>query len=107
MPTSSAGSSSPLPPQQHHIPGTPGGPKGSPPPAAATPPAATSASFEDPTGVWTRFLSMSGTPASPEEVHIFLSTLLKFFSKIVLEQSDQAAKKAAERMKKAIHGDDD
>lgn len=103
MSTSSTPPSSPQKPEQVG-PATPGTAQNAPPTTAYS---GSNTSFEDPTGVWTRFLSASGTPASPQDVHMFLSTLLKFFSKVILTQNEQAAKRSAQKLKDAMEGRDD
>jgi hypothetical protein len=70
----------------------------------SNPPPATS--WEDPTGAWQRFLSVNGTPATPREVEIFIATLMKFFSNVIIAQSNKAAKESSQRMKDAIEGRD-
>ena len=70
--------------------------------SSSSPPPQTS--WEDPTGAWQRFLSVNGTPASPKEVEIFIHTLMKFFSNVIIAQSNKAAKESAEKMKDAIDG---
>ncbi|GEM_PF-5351197 len=73
----------------------------SPPPSPGT----TSLSNIDPTGVWTKFLSASGTPATPEQVKAFIQGILKTFN-LLIQQQQKAAARAHERMKKVIEGEE-
>ncbi|MBI3236433.1 MAG: hypothetical protein HYZ48_01795 [Chlamydiales bacterium] len=59
----------------------------------------------DPTGIWQDFLSTSGSPATPQDVQLFLQSLLKFFSTEIFRQQAEAAKRSKEMLKKAISGE--
>ncbi len=60
-------------------------------------------SFSDPAGVWQKFLSMSGSPASKKDVEQFFKTLLNFYS-LMIKQSDEAHKRAMQQQKDVISG---
>jgi hypothetical protein len=62
-------------------------------------------SFEDPAGVWSKFLSVHGNIATPEEVHIFIQGMLKMFN-VLIQQQNEAAKRSAEVLKKAAEGEE-
>jgi len=98
-PSNPVGPSHNVPPTPPPPPGTSGTSGPSTPPPAAT-------SWEDPTGAWQRFLSKGASPATPHDVEVFIGTLMKFFSQVILQQSNEAAKRASEQMKKTIEGDD-
>ena len=110
MPTPPSSPTPPIPPIQP--PGQTPSLKPPTAPAAAYPPSSSAStpeqttSWEDPTGVSTKFLSTGGSQATPEQVQSFLSTLLKFFSKVILQESEEAAKRSAKQMKDAIEGRD-
>ncbi len=59
----------------------------------------------DPTGVWTKFLSSGAGPATPEEVKLFIEGMMKMFN-VLIQQQNAAAKRASEKLKKAIEGED-
>lgn len=106
MPTPPSSPTPPIPPQPPGQPSmkTPTGPAAAYPPSSSSSTPQQTTSWEDPTGVWTKFLSTGGSQATPEQVQSFLSTLLKFFSKVILQQSEEAAKRSAKQMKDAIEG---
>ncbi len=54
----------------------------------------------DPTGAWAAFLSTPGHPASAEQVKAFMEGMLKMFN-VIIQQQNQAVKKANERLKRA------
>lgn len=60
-------------------------------------------SWEDPTGAWQKFLSASGQQATPQEVQMFIQGLLKNFN-IIIQQSNEAHKRAMDDIKKAFEG---
>ncbi|MBS0652130.1 MAG: hypothetical protein JSR39_01240 [Verrucomicrobia bacterium] len=60
-------------------------------------------SWEDPTGAWAKFL---GPTASPKDVEIFIGQLMKFFSNVIIQQSNEAAKRAYQQMQQSIEGND-
>lgn len=72
-----------------------------PPQGASAPPTDTQI---DPTGVWQRFLSASGTQATPQDVQTFMQGLLKMFS-IVIQQQQEAAQRANQNLKEIAEGD--
>lgn len=74
-------------------------------PPQSQPPAATSTKDVDPTGVWTKFLSMGGQAATPEEVKLFIQGMMKMFN-ILIQQQNAAAKRASEKLRKASEGED-
>jgi hypothetical protein len=59
----------------------------------------------DPTGAWSKFLSTPGGVASPEEVKMFMNGMLKMFNGII-QQQNEAHKRASDQLKKAIEGED-
>ncbi len=59
----------------------------------------------DPTGVWQKFLSASGTQATPQDVQAFMQGLLKMFS-IVIQQQQAAAQRANQNLKDIIEGNE-
>ena len=63
------------------------------------------ASIMDPAGIWQKFLSRSGTQATPEDVQQFFRTLFKTFNTLI-QQSDAAAQRAAEYTQKVISGEE-
>lgn len=73
----------------------------SPPPPAGT---AQMANL-DPTGIWTKFLSSGGMPATREQVNAFIQGMLKSFN-LIIQQQLKAAARAHEKMKKAIEGEE-
>ncbi len=58
----------------------------------------------DPTGVWTKFLSTPGNPATAKDVKKFIDGLLKSFS-VLIQQAQRAAERAKREMKKAEKGE--
>ena len=68
-----------------------------------SPGAAPGGGFSDPAGTWQKFLSMSGSPASKEDVQRFFKTLLNFFT-LVLKQADDAHKRAMQQQKDTMNG---
>jgi len=64
-------------------------------------------SYMDPTGVWAKFLSTPGQPATADEVKRFLGQLMIFFNSVVQAQMDASAKRALDELKKAEQGEDD
>ena len=61
-------------------------------------------SYMDPTGAWATFLSSAGTPATAEQVKQFINGMLKMFN-LLIEENEEA-KKASQRLKRAIEGKD-
>jgi hypothetical protein len=61
--------------------------------------------YEDPAGVWSKFLSVHGNVATPEEVHMFIQGLLRMFN-VIIQQQSEAAKRSAEVLKKAAEGEE-
>ncbi len=61
-------------------------------------------SYVDPTGAWAKFLSTPGHQASAEDVKVFMQGMLKMFN-VLIQQQNEAAKRAAEKLKKAIEGE--
>jgi len=70
-----------------------GGPQQQPAPSAM-----------DPTGAWSKFLSVGGNIATPQEVKMFMQGMLKMFN-VLIQQQNEAAQRAAERLKKAEEGE--
>lgn len=62
-------------------------------------------SYVDPTGAWSKFLGTPGNPASADDVKMFMQGILKMFN-VLIQQQNEAAKRAADKLKKAIEGDD-
>ncbi len=60
-------------------------------------------SWEDPTGAWQKFL---GPTASARDVEMFIGQLMKFFSNVIIRQSNEASKRAYQAMKDSIEGND-
>jgi len=60
-------------------------------------------SWMDPTGAWQKFL---GPTATPQDVQMFLQSLLKTFA-TQIQQDDAQMKKEAERQKRIIEGEDE
>lgn len=61
----------------------------------------------DKAGVWQKFLSGRGTQEVTEaDVKGFIMGIENFFSKVILQQSDRAAKRSAEQMRKSFTGDE-
>ena len=87
------------PPSVNPHPLTPGSQQPTPPPGGKP-----SVNL-DPTGVWTKFLSAGGMPATPEEVNTFVKGILKTFN-LLIQQQQKAAARAHEQMKKAIQGEE-
>lgn len=58
----------------------------------------------DPTGAWSKFLSAGGNIATPQEVKMFMQGMLKMFN-VLIQQQNEAAQRSAERLKKAIEGE--
>lgn len=58
----------------------------------------------DPTGIWTKFLSQSGTPPTAEEVKTFINGILKMFN-LIIQQQQKAAARANEGLKRAAQGE--
>lgn len=90
----------------------PSDPSHYPPKIPQTPPAPQSqptqnlpTSYVDPTGAWAKFLGGTGTPATAEEVQKFMQGMLKMFN-VLIQQQNEAAKRANEKLKKAIEGED-
>jgi hypothetical protein len=79
-------------------------PQQPPPVPENEPPKGTPVGNIDPTGVWTKFLSTPGNAASPEDVKLFLQGMLKTFNALI-QQQNEAAKRANEQLKKTIQGD--
>jgi hypothetical protein len=86
-----------LPPKIHPTPGTPANQPQNPMPTTSN---------VDPTGAWSAFLSTPGHQASADDVKMFLQGLLKTFN-IVIQQQNQAAQRANQKLKKAAEGNDD
>ncbi len=76
----------------------PSGPQGTQPPTSEP------TSYVDPSGAWAKFLSTSSGQATAQDVQMFMNGLLKMFS-IVIQQQQEAAKRAADKMKQAAEGD--
>jgi hypothetical protein len=76
-----------------------------PPVPENEPPKGASVGNVDPTGVWAKFLSTPGNAASAEDVKMFMQGLLKMFN-VLIQQQNQAAQRANEKLKKAIEGED-
>lgn len=57
----------------------------------------------DPTGVWTKFLSTPGHPATQQQVQAFVGGLIKQLG-LQIQNEMARAKKTAERMKRALEG---
>jgi hypothetical protein len=57
----------------------------------------------DPTGVWAKFLSVPGHPATPKDIQMFIQGLLKSFS-LLIQQSNEAAQRASDQAKQALNG---
>ena|ERR1700721_1890580 len=83
-----------------------GKPHSTPPPQAVGPenqqPPKT---YEDPAGIWSKFLSVHGNIATPEEVHMFIQGMLRMFN-VIIQQQNEAAKRSAEVLKKAAEGEE-
>jgi hypothetical protein len=60
----------------------------------------------DPLGIWKKFLSQGGNQATPQEVTMFLNTLVKFMASTVINEANKAAKQAYLRTKAVIEGRD-
>lgn len=58
----------------------------------------------DPTGIWTKFLSTPGNPATPNDVKKFIQGLLKSFG-VLIQQNQKAMERARREMKKAERGE--
>lgn len=58
-------------------------------------------SWEDPAGAWQKFL---GPTASARDVQMFIDQLMKFFSNVIMRQSNEASKRAYQAMKDSIEG---
>ena len=58
----------------------------------------------DPTGVWSKFLSTPGHPATQKQVQAFIGGLLKQLGNQIQNEMKRA-KKAEERMKRALNGE--
>ncbi len=54
----------------------------------------------DPTGVWQKFLSVGSNQATPEQVKLFLNSLLKMFG-VLIDQDARAFKRSMQRLKEA------
>ncbi len=72
--------------------------------ASSPPPALASAgpNSMDPTGVWAKFLSSPGHPATPKDIQMFIQGLLKSFN-VLIQQSDAAAKRASDQIKQSLN----
>lgn len=64
-----------------------------------------SRSYVDPTGTWAKFLGGSGMAATPKDVQMFMQGILKMFN-VLLQQQNDAAKRAADALKKAETGEE-
>ena len=62
----------------------------------------TNPQLTDPTGAWQKFLSQSGTPATPQDVARFFNTLLSFFN-LMIKQADDAHKRQMEQQKETMN----
>lgn len=89
-----------MPPSSN--PATPGAGKA----PANQPPQIPIATNWDPTGMWAKFLGGGGSPATPEEVQMFLNSLLRTIGMQLQEQEKQAAE-AAKKLRQTIEGDDE
>ncbi len=58
----------------------------------------------DPTGVWAKFLSTPGHPATAQDVKMFINGLLKSFG-ILIQQNQRAMERAKREMKRAEKGE--
>ncbi|MEN9343923.1 MAG: hypothetical protein RLZZ453_710 [Chlamydiota bacterium] len=58
----------------------------------------------DPSGVWTAFLSQGGHPPTPEQVKLFLQSLMKQMS-LQIQHELQLQKEAARRLRRALEGE--
>jgi hypothetical protein len=76
------------------------------PPTGPIGPGTPQPSSIDPTGAWSKFLSTPSQVASPEEVKMFIQGMMKMFN-VMIQQQDAAAKRAAQKLKKAEEGQDD
>lgn len=76
-----------------------------PPPQLNQPEGSYPTSYVDPTGAWAKFISTPGNPASAEDVKMFMQGLLKFFG-VLIKQEQDAAKRAADKLKRAAQGDE-
>lgn len=74
-------------------------------PSQPSQPTAYPTSYVDPSGAWAKFLSASGTPATAEDVKMFMNGLLKFFN-VIIQQQQAAFKRSIDRLKKAEQGDE-
>lgn len=59
----------------------------------------------DPTGAWSKFLTTPGGVASPEEVKMFINGIMKMFN-VIIQQQTEAAKRASQKLKRSIEGED-
>lgn len=78
-----------------------------PPPGSTTPVSASNYESEnsiDPTGVWTKFLSTPGHPATAKDVKLFMNGLLKSFG-VLIQQNQRAMERAKREMKRAERGE--
>ena len=60
----------------------------------------------DPSWVWSKFLSTPGHVATPQEVKMFMQGLLKMFN-VIIQQQNEAYRRANEKLKKAAEGKDE
>ena len=69
------------------------------------PPTNLPTSYVDPSGAWAKFLSTPGSPATAQDVQMFMNGLLKFFN-VMIQQQQAATKRALDQLKKVAKGEE-
>lgn len=60
----------------------------------------------DPSGVWAKFLGGGGSPATPEQVQMFLNGMMRSIA-VELQRQEKEVIEASKKLRKTIEGDDD
>lgn len=90
----------------HHPPKSPQHPPTSPSDSEAAQDSSKTVASWDPAGVWQKFLSGKGSQAVTEDdIKKFIMGIENMF-KSVIQQSDKAAKRAAEQLRKSFTGEE-
>jgi hypothetical protein len=87
----------------------PNDPSAVPPVSASSAGAPTAGNFSsdksiDPSGVWSKFLSTPGHPATAKDVQMFIQGLMKSFG-VLIQQNQRAMERAKREMKRAEKGE--